>query len=378
MRKRFWQLHFWLGLLAGLGLLVLGLSGSVLVFHDEVEAGLNRNLLRVEPVAEGRRSFDSLLNGIGQQLPDHVLVGWTIRPPEQATYADLLYVIRRGTSEWQVTTLDPYTGGVLTVPRQGRATVTGWLLELHYSFLADHTGMAIVGVFGLVVLLLGVTGLWIYREFWRHLITLRWRRGARLLFSDLHKFIGVTSVTFNLILGFTGAYWNFNHVIGEWREGEAPAVKVGQTFYARGLSLDALLRQTERQFPGYRVGYISFPTKPGVEVTLYGAVPTRNPLRSPYGSTAGYDAQTGELKSSTDIRTAGLWTQVVDMFVPLHYGTFGGLPVKIIWALGGLTPGVLAVSGFSIWWLRRGRKWTTGTPARPRVAPLTADSTKSG
>jgi uncharacterized iron-regulated membrane protein len=354
MRKRLWQLHSWLGLVAGLGLLVIGLTGSVLVFHDKLEALVNPSVVWVEPLAGGRQSFDSLLAAAQRQLPDHEITGWLVREPTEARYADMLYAIRHGSDEWQIATLDPYTGHLLATPRKGTATLTGWLLELHYAFFADHAGVFVVGLFGLVLCLQGVTGVWLYREFWKNLLTLRWRRSARILFSDLHKFIGITSVLFNLLLGFTGAYWNLTHVIGEWINGEPAQPKMERRLYAASLSLDALARDAAQRLPGFRAHFISLPSTPAaLSVTLWGAVEPRGTLRSPYGTTIAYDARTGAHQSTTDLRAASTWTQVVDAFTPLHYGTFGGLPVKILWCLGGLAPGVLAVSGFVIWRLRK-------------------------
>lgn len=361
MRQRLWQIHSWLGLVAGLGLLVIGLSGSLLVFHDELEAAANRALVRVEPTPHGRLPLDTLLARAQSQLADYEITGW-LPQWEEPTHADQLYVIRRGDNEWLVATLDPYSGRILASPRLGKTTLSGWLLELHYAFFADHVGLLIVGTFGVLLLALGVTGVWLYREFWKNLFTLRWRRGARILFSDLHKFIGITSVAFNLVLGFTGAYWNFTHVIGEWIAGEHEQKKIEQRLYAPTLSLDAITRDAAQRLPGFRANFISLPSDAAAPaVTLWGAMEPHSWFTSPYGSTILYDPQTGAHQSTNDLRAAGTWARVLDSFRPLHFGDFGGLPVKILWALGGLTPGALALTGFAIWWQRRRKKSSAGS-----------------
>lgn len=353
MRKRLWQIHSWLGLITGLGLLVIGLTGSLLVFHEELEALVNPELVQVEPAATGRLPLDTLLAHAQRQLPDHEITGW-LPQYDAPQLADLLYVIRRGDNEWLVASLDPYTGRLLASPRLGTTTLTGWLLDLHYQFLANHTGLFIAGIFAVALCLLGISGIWIYREFWKHFFTLRWRRGARLLFSDLHKFVGISSAAFNLLLGFTGAYWNLTHVIGHWINGDPSQPKIEHRLYAGSLSLDTLARDAATRLTGFRANFISLPSAPAAPaVTFYGTTEPRGPLTSPYGSMIVYNPQTGAHKTTTELRSASLWTRIVDTFAPLHFGTFGGLPVKILWCLGGLAPGLLAVSGFSIWWLRR-------------------------
>jgi uncharacterized iron-regulated membrane protein len=354
MRFSLWKFHSLLGLFAGLGLVVIGLTGSLLVFHEEIEGLLDPELVRVEPAPAGRLAAATLLASVNRHLPGHEVVGWLFRH-EDPRHADVLYIRQHGSAEWLVATLNPYTGDILASPRAGTSTFTGWILELHYAFLADHVGMFIAGLFGLALCILGLTGVWLYRGFWKNLLTFRWGRSARILFSDIHKFIGITSVAFNLILGFTGAYWNFTHLLGHWFEehddnAPAPAVRL----YAEPLPLDALITDSARRIPGYEAAYLSLPHEAGGAFTFYGAVPG-NFLRGPYGSTVSYDAQTHAFQGAQDVRQAGVWANIVDAFTPLHYGTFGGLPVKILWCLGGLTPGALAVTGFVMWRLRQRR-----------------------
>ncbi|AOS44663.1 hypothetical protein Verru16b_01730 [Lacunisphaera limnophila] len=361
MRKRLWQLHSWLGLAAGLGLLVIGLTGSLLIFHEELELIFNPGMVRVEPTPAGRpdvrRSdrlpLDTLLRHAQRQLPGHEVTGWL--PQYEAPHlADMLYVIERGNNVWLVATLDPYTGKLLASPRLGTTTITGWLLELHYMFLADHFGLGLAGLFALMLCLLGVSGVWLYREFWKNVFTLRWHRGARILFSDLHKFTGITFVVFNLIVGFTGAYWNLTHLVGHWINGDPPQPQIGQRLYPDTLSLDALTRDAAQRLPGFRGNFISLPSDPAApSVIFWGTIEPRGAFTGPYGSTVSYDPQTGAHTATSDLRTQGRWARIADTFTPLHYGTFGGLPVKILWCLGGLTPGLLGITGFLIWFRRQ-------------------------
>lgn len=367
MRKRLWQIHSWLGLFAGLGLLVIGLSGSLLVFREEIETLVNPQMVRVEPTPAGRLPLDTLLADAQRQLPDYEITGWLLQY-DSPRMADVLYVIKRGENEWLIATQDQYTGRLLASPRLGTTTFTGWMLDLHYAFFADNVGLAVVGLLGVVLCVLGITGVWIYREFWKHVFTLRWGRGARLLFSDVHKFVGITSVVFNLILGFTGAWWNIAHVVGHMIYGDPPQPVIAQQLYAPSLSLNALTQDAATRIPGYRANFISLPSVPAAPaITFYGTIEPRSRWTGPYGSYIAYDAKTLAHTATTDLRTAGLWGQIYDMFTPLHFGTFGGLPVKILWTIGGLAPGILGVTGFLIWRSRRRRKETA--PLDPASEP---------
>jgi uncharacterized iron-regulated membrane protein len=380
MKRRLFFLHSWLGLIAGLGLILIGMTGSVLVFKDELDGVLFPEMLKVDPAGRERLSYDALLASAKQAVSGYEVMGWDkASAPDRA---DLAYVVKHGTDTWQGITVNPYTGDVLGKPMDREETITGWMLSLHYSFLADHTGELIAGICAALLCLLGITGVWLYRGFWKTLFTLRWGRSARIFFSDFHKMVGISSVAFNLILGFTGAWWNLGHLIGhllEEEHAEEEPHRITQSYYSSALSMDGLTKKAEEKIPGFSTSYISLPSDAGLGITLYGQA-GEGFLTSPYGSTVLFDQQTGEVKEFQDLRKAGTWAKFEDSFRPLHYGTFGGLPVKILWCIGGLTPGILAVTGFIMWRKRRNptRKKrvhtnaTTKSAAAEEVADLAA------
>ncbi|MDR2980870.1 MAG: PepSY domain-containing protein [Puniceicoccales bacterium] len=356
MRKRLWQLHSWLGLIAGLGLILIGVSGSMLVFHDELDAVFTPDAISVTPTQEGRLPLDTLLYKAEEQLPDYEVTGWLVRR-DQPHFSDTLYLIRHNTTEWQVATIDQYNGKILSSPASQDQKLYGWLLKFHYEFFADDIGIFICGLLSVALFLLGVSGIYLHRKFWKHLFTLRWKNARRIFFSDLHKAVGIWSALFNLILGFTGAYWNFAHVIEHLSGHEYPQPTFTQRLYPETLSLENVMADAAKQLPGFQTNFISLPSNPDSPIiVLWGSVPSRNPFRDSFGTTLSYDPKTGQHTTTADIRDAGIGRQIVDMFRPLHYGNFGGLPIKILWCIGGLTPGVLAVTGFVMWWQRTRQK----------------------
>ena len=101
-------------------------------------------------------------------------------------------------------------------------------------------------------------------------------------------------------------------------------------------------------------------------------MPSGNFLASPYSSTVTFSAQTGELQSTYDIREAGLGARIVDSYGSLHYGDFAGIFSKIIWALLGAAPLILAISGVTLWWKRRKQR------ARARLKRAKRQDSASG
>ncbi len=369
IRKRtIWRTHSILGLVAGIGLVVIGITGSILMFSKEIDGALRPEIVRVQPAADGQRlPMDTLVATAATAFPQYRLMGWL--PAESAGESDRVWMTRPDDGgHWLSAYLDPYSAEVLSAPEDSAASFTGWILELHYMFLAGHVGIAISGIFGVLLLLLGISGLWLYRDFYRNFFRLRWGRSMRILLSDVHKFVGINTVAFNLVLGFTGAWWNLAHVIGHLRE-EAPTEKVVKAPVVMSPSdwgsLDSILRDAPNRIAGFQANYIAFPQIPEKIFYLYGEHGGAGSLRSPYGSMMSYDAA-GGFRESADIRDASLWAQIYDAFVPLHYGTFGGWPIRVLWCLGGLAPGTLAVSGFLIWNSRRRNKSKAITVSQPK------------
>lgn len=352
-RRKLWKAHSWLGLAAGLPMLLIALTGSLLVFKDELNGILMTEQVVVEPTAQGRWPVDRLHRKAIELLPDYQLAGWVLSADPGR--ADALYVIAFGDSEWRKLFLDPYRGELLSEPQSLTHYLTDWLVNFHYTFLGGHLGMLVVGLLSLMLMALGVLGFYIYRRFWIGFFRLRWGKSLRVLMGDLHSRIGVISSPVFFILGLTGAYWNLTHAVADLAEHglfheHSP---LQQQLYDSELSLQEMITEADRQLPGFQVNYLAFPTETGWPITLYGAVPTANPLRGLYGSQVWFDASTGERQGVTDVRARHWGIQFVDMFEPLHFGNFGGLAVKLIWCILGLMPGLLAVSGFIVWLKRR-------------------------
>ena len=382
MRKRFtkpiWRLHSVLGLVCGLVLIVVGLTGSLLVFRAEVDAFLSPELYRAQPTAAGRLPYDALWTSLRRALPEEKIVGWM--PAAKPGLTDGIYLQRTGEEEPRLLHLNPYTGEVRGRPVAGEETLTGWLLELHYALLAGTWGTFVTGLIAVALLVLGLSGVWLYRGFWRNFFTLRWGRSARIFFSDLHKMVGISSVGFNLILGVTGAWWNLNTVYWKWTHATPfyPPPKAATppfNFAAGGMSLDALMARAGQLLPGYHLKYLGLPPEQEGSVTLYGNVPTPNPLRGDYASHVVFNAADGTLTQVTDSRKASVGETITDSFALLHYGTFGasfgpvvGVAVRVLWTILGLAPGVLAVSGFLIWRARRRQRPVSSSLAQGKAA----------
>jgi uncharacterized iron-regulated membrane protein len=349
------RIHGWLGLLTGLLLLVVALSGAVLVFAAEIDEALWRDLLVVPPGPAPPLGHATLYEAVRRQCPraEDVGIRRLARPGRSAVFS-----VGEAGRSFRVF-VDPRSGAILGRKENGRFAddPMGWLVQLHFTLMAGKAGYCAVGF--LSVLLLGsiTTGLIVYRRFiGRALlmqVSVRWRDWRRAL-SDLHRVVGVWAWLFNLVIAGTGL-WFMRAVF-------TPGFYVDHQQVARGpapplaVSLDALLATAAARVPDFHpVGLWVVQDPPGRAraIVFFGADRRRFFLQSPYDSRVAFDAASGTLSRVELISHAPWPAQLVSTTGPLHFGSWGGVRSKIAYAIFALAPPLLSVTGFALWLRRR-------------------------
>ena len=362
MRKKIFKLHSYMALVAMLPLLLITLTGALLVFKFEIDSLLMPEAVTLPHGQDAvRQDLSQLLHTINADFPDYELGSWELF--YDGHEADRIYLIRKGTEDWFKVYFDPYDGKALSQPVGLYSDLTDWLLDLHYTLLLNdlfHSqpflGLLVALAAALFMVFLGITGLIIYRRFWRKFFTLKWTDKTVTNMRHLHRLIGIWSSPVLLILGITGAYFNLMEYLEEAEEHAAAPYLMTERLYNDELDVQSMLEDSTTRIAGFHPTYLLMPYEPGFGITYYGEVPTANPLASSYGSTVTYDSHSGEFLHSYDIREAGFGWNLVDSFRALHFGNFGGLVSKLIWCLTGIGLSAMAVTGFCMWFNRRRKR----------------------
>lgn len=351
-------LHSWLGLFSGVFLLLLGLSGSALVFMKEIDLAVHAKLLRVEPVGECL-PLDRLYRSIAKEHPRLAGIAWL--NPDAGTgeaYEFRLYQNdgRLSTYDLGMVSLDPYTGRVLRAGnlKELQTGLLHWIYQFHWSFQLGIPGLLLATVFGLTMILSTITGFVIYRKYVVSVllfrVKLRWKNW-RTVSSGFHRIIGVWTLLFNVLIFFTGFWMNkFALDPGYWKK--QTIVTPLNTLVVQ--SVDVLLQKAQAEMPELIVQNVYLPTQPGKSFVLSGKVKDQSPFFY-HGNSVAFDQHTGKMISRERLAEQGIWTKVEATFFPLHAGTFGGSPIKLLYVLLGLMPGVLSVTGAMLWWRKKGR-----------------------
>ena len=150
LRRSLLTLHQWVGLAAGLFLVVIAVSGSALVFENEIDRALNPSTSFVTP---GRQtlSIETLISRVQAAYPADRVTGVRIAEKPDQAY-ELSLRSRQGAM------VNPYTGDVLGL-RDHEKSFARWVHLVHTRFDADKVGEAMVGWFSVAMLGLAITGL---------------------------------------------------------------------------------------------------------------------------------------------------------------------------------------------------------------------------
>lgn len=359
---RIWYLiHKWSSLIPTAFLLMLCVSGLPLIFHDEIDAAMGfdtEKSLSGVASSEGGLPLDTMLDRALAERPGEVplfmafsqdspLLTVTTGPAPDAASGDM-----------HLQFLDRVTGEAL-----GPAPVNSlldFLLQMHTDMFLGLPGMFFLGVMGISFIVALISGTVLYAPFMRRLRfgTLRTRRSLRVKRLDRHNFLGIVTLVWALVVGATGAINAFADPLTDaWRNGEiaemtaayASSQPLSPADYG---SIDKAMAAAQDALPGRNPQFIGFPGgswSSGHHYAIFfqGDRPVTEHLLTP----ALVDAATGEL---TDARTMPAINQALMMSKPLHFGDYGGLPLKILWALLTLATIWVLWTGIFLWLRRRG------------------------
>lgn len=375
-------IHKWSSLVCTLFMLLLCLTGLPLIFHHEIEYLAGDAVSTAEmPADTPRFNLDQLVDNARARFPGKYVMYLSQEEDDKSFWYVALADRLDETEKFDVAVLDARTGEHLKAP-DFYSGFMYWMARLHIDLFMGLPGMLFLGFMGLLLVLSIVSGVVLYAPFMQKLRygEVRRARSRRLYWLDLHNLLGITTVAWALVVGVTGvintleeptvSYWREHHLqpwLAQYGDGEPPPP-------TRFASLDAAVRQAEAEQPGMQLSYIAFPgvlggTPHHYSIYLQGSTPFTSKLYQP----VLVDVLTGESAGSVP---PPWYLQALYLSQPLHFGDYGGMPMKILWAVLDLITIVVLVSGLYLWLWKPGRQ---GRPlARPDVSPAGAAAVDGG
>ena len=331
LRKALFQVHLWVGIGLGIYVFLISVSGSAIVFRNEISKAFSKSP-KIVPVSGTKLSHDELKAAVLRGYPAYsVSYIWDSKRPDEATEVWILHGNKN-----KMRLFDPYTGKDLgdSVPLILR-TLT-FMIDLHVNLLAGRTGRVANGIGAMLTTVLVITGAilwWPGVQTWRKSLVVRRESNWKKFNWSLHSAAGFWTFAFVLVWGVTGIFVVF------------------PTPFEQAINVVLPL-----QF--YRLDYSSPP-----------------PRQAPPPSVA-IGPNRGLRRLPPIQRSAG--DQVVRWLYYLHFGNFAGSGTKAIWVIFGFAPIVLFITGLLMWWNRVLSKAFEREPKRRyEIASATLRSTEN-
>ena len=353
--KRIWTLHGWLGLVFAIPFVLLSVTGAILVRYDWVERVFDRAVFRSSG-APAPAALTTLVARFAKPRPEVRIryIEWPAAPGRNP----VIFVHGSGTRRAFI--LDATSGTVLA-ERDELQGPRRWLLHLHATFWAGAVGELIVAVSSLALVLVALSGLWVYRGAWAGLFRPRFRRvlGNRVASGDLHRWTGIASLLLLLTLGFTGALLTVPGVPRLF-SGPRPEPALGEPYdWSKAPPVEPMLQMIRERLPGVDADFVALPEGPNGSFTWY-TIRREAWLWHKYAEVE-FSGTTGTLVEIRRAADQGPLERVNALVAIFHFGHQGGELMRWVYFLGGFGPLVLAVTGTFVWW-SRGRRSPTSRP----------------
>lgn len=357
LRKWAW-VHKWSSLVSTIFLLMLCITGLPLIFHHEIDDLLHDSAHPAE-VAPGTQpvSLDQVLQNVHERYPGRVVqfLSWDDENPG-VLFLSINDSVSADPMTNQFARFDANTGSFLDEPDfNGRFTMI--MYRLHTDMYAGLSGKLFLGLMGLFFVAAIVSGIAIYGPFMRKLKfgAIRVNRTRAVRWLDWHNFLGIVVIAWTLVVGATGVVntwadlvvkvWQFtqlSEMLGPGRDRPVPT---------KLASVEDAMQLARSKLPDMEPQTVAFPgtifAGPAHYVIFFkGNTPLTSRLLKP----VVIDGETGAF---TDMQDMPWFVTTLLISKPLHFGDYGGMTLKVIWAILDVITIIILVTGLYLWIARR-------------------------
>jgi len=374
--KAWYWVHKWTSLVCTLFMLLLCLTGLPLIFFHEIDEALGRSVdapeLAAEEAAGPGVSVDSLVADARARRPEEK-VQFLVGDPE---HPELWFVRMGETRDAHMASsffyYDARTGDYLhEYPlNQGVMNV---VYRLHVDMFAGLPGTLFLGFMGLLLVASLVSGTVLYGPYMRKLRfgEVRRHRSSRLKWLDLHNLLGIVTLVWFLVVGATGVINTLAiPIFGQWQSTELAEMTAdyrGKARVEEHAPVERALASARLAEPDMQLSFMAFPGNNFASPHHFVAfMQGKAPLTSKLLKPVLIDAQTGELAMTADMPW---YVSTLLLSQPLHFGDYGGLPLKILWALLTIVTIVVLGSGLYLWFKRRNQSFESWLASAQQRTP---------
>ncbi len=376
-RKLISQLHLWLGLISGLIVFVVSLTGAIYVYQVDINHWLYPNRYEVAaatvpdnpqvilPYAQLKKTAEKAMQApvsYGYVYTDGQRNAWfmaiKVDQPEALWFFDSYAYFKQAY-------INPYTGQVTDVVDM-KQDFFSVIKYLHWSLLLNtQYGQPIVGWATVIFLILLITGVVLWWPKWKNKKSVQnafkidFRAKWKRLNFQLHNVLGFYSLILTIIVVVTGLFYSFKIVpkllyvvaAGTTEQPVYITKKSDTTAQAELTPIDIALQRAQKAEPEC-TRFMVNQANTSKETPLFISAYLKDEV---YYDRVDFqfDQYTGELlhKQTTADMNAG--QQLIGMNYDIHVGSIGGWWGKLLAFIIALISTSLPVTGFLYWWYRK-------------------------
>jgi uncharacterized iron-regulated membrane protein len=363
-RLNLW-LHRWASLVATLPFLILCLTGTVLIFHHEIDEALG--VVPTVQSAQGAAAqpFAKAVENVLGKFPGERVLSVGADPDE---HPGVLLLVTAPNEAGGFRDARLRFAHLATAELTDEAsldadkTLTGFLLDLHARWFLGPLGELVGALIALLVLVSLLSGLVVYAPYVKRIAfgVLRRGRGTRLLQLDLHNFIGALVLGWALVVTVTGALLGLGTVARLiWQQTELTALRdryAGEPVDARRppIDVDRVYAATMAALPpGWHVISVLYPRTEFSTDRHYTVLVGGEGLDKRVFRIALVDAADGVVRTVVQLPW---YLKAILIAQPLHFGDYGGLALKLLWTACTWLTLFITANGAWLWWDRRRKR----------------------
>lgn len=368
VKKTLFQLHWLFGITAGLVLALMGTTGAIWSFQEELLRLFNPQALSVEQREGSVLAPAELVQRVEAEQGEKVAMLWVDVRGEQV--ARVWFTPPPGKHRGQLRYADPYTG-VLKGEVAGQ-DFFDLMLRLHRFLAMGDIGQQITGACTLMLIFFCLSGLylrWPRKALnWRTWLTFDWRKKGRAFNWDLHAVAGTWCLLFYLLFALTGLTWSYEWYRDGMRSlfGYTPAVT--ELSARQNMSKAA----SEVRTVNYEAIWTQLQNAAGPSLTTYNlrlSAKATEPASVRYLSQeSGHerafdilllDPTTGHVLQHDRYAEKSVSNQLLQSIYALHVGSYFGLPGRIILTVASLSMPLFFITGWLLYLDRRRKQHQT-------------------
>ncbi|EHU2144937.1 PepSY domain-containing protein [Acinetobacter baumannii] len=373
-KKFLFQIHWFLGISAGLILSIMGVTGAIYSYDQQILKWVNTDSYVVQAQSSPKLTPAQLYQHFTTIQPEIKINSITIA--KDPTASSVVNIEKEGERRGYNMMVNPYTAQVLPEV-QGRKLLL-LIQQIHRNLTAGEFGKQITGACALMLIYFVLSGLylrWPKKHSARQWLAVKPKLKGRNFIWDLHAVVGTWVIVFYLLFACTGLYWSYDW----WRSGMFKVLGVEQPKMqghgGSGRNKDQLpkiqldnaqlitaLNQTWSGFNNqigrdYSTLTVNLPKKDDgkIELSFVDATPQHERARNQ----AVYNYKTANIEKMELYEDKKLNQKIMSSMLPVHRGSFFGPVYQFVAMLASLAMPLFFVTGWMLYLKRRKQKKLT-------------------